>query len=422
MVPCNVSSVVVCSNGAHDLTSDHVLPSKKSDFKNIALLLFLYMLQGVPLGITAAIPMLLQNRGVSFKQQAEFSLAAWPFCMKLLWAPIVDSIYSRRFGRRKSWLIPIQYLIGIFMLILSKHVMHWYGGEFDDGNHSSSEINIAALTIAFFILNFLAATQDIAVDGWALTMLNKSNVGFSSTCNSIGQMFGNFLGFVVFIALESTKFCNTFLRIIPEEKGLITLPDYLLFWGVAFILSTTIVAICKREHLPASQSTTFELGYISENSINNESMELSIFKTYKLLVQVFYIQPVRMYCIVLLTRSIMFSACDAVTSLKLIEAGITKDSAALLSTIMMPLKIFLPILISKQTASARPFDIYLKAYPIRIIFSILLALTVWIATLVRTNESDFPMYFYFLLILVFAGYQVNYIYFSKIIMIIDHLL
>jgi len=33
--------------------------------------------------------------------------------------------------------------------------------------------NIQMLTLVFFILNFLAATQDIAVDGWALTMLHR---------------------------------------------------------------------------------------------------------------------------------------------------------------------------------------------------------------------------------------------------------
>ena len=29
------------------------------------------------------------------------------------------------------------------------------------------------------------ATQDIAVDGWALTMLSPENVGYASTCNSV---------------------------------------------------------------------------------------------------------------------------------------------------------------------------------------------------------------------------------------------
>jgi PAT family acetyl-CoA transporter-like MFS transporter 1 len=41
----------------------------RGDERNIALLFFLYVLQGIPLGLSAAIPMYLQNRGVSYKQQ-----------------------------------------------------------------------------------------------------------------------------------------------------------------------------------------------------------------------------------------------------------------------------------------------------------------------------------------------------------------
>lgn len=49
------------------------------DYGNIAILFFLYLLQGIPLGVGQAVPMLLQNRGASYKQQAEFSFAYWPF-------------------------------------------------------------------------------------------------------------------------------------------------------------------------------------------------------------------------------------------------------------------------------------------------------------------------------------------------------
>lgn len=86
--------------------------------------------------------------------------------MKLLWAPVVDAIFSRKFGRRKTWLIPTQYLMGIFMLYLSANVQNWL----DD---TDSGPNIGLLTVLFFLLNVLAATQDIAVDGWALTMLKR---------------------------------------------------------------------------------------------------------------------------------------------------------------------------------------------------------------------------------------------------------
>lgn len=47
----------------------HVPSDLRGDRGNIAILLFLYLLQGIPLGLTAAIPMLLQNRGASYKQQ-----------------------------------------------------------------------------------------------------------------------------------------------------------------------------------------------------------------------------------------------------------------------------------------------------------------------------------------------------------------
>jgi len=49
-------------------------------------------------------------------------------------------------------------------------------------------------------------------------------VGYASTCNSVGQTAGYFLGYVVFLALESAEFCNSYLRSVPDTKGLLTLP------------------------------------------------------------------------------------------------------------------------------------------------------------------------------------------------------
>lgn len=138
----------------------------KGDRGNIAILFFLYLLQGIPLGLVQAIPIILTNSGVSYTQQAKFSLVNWPFSLKLLWAPVLDCIYWGKLGRRKSWLVPTQYLIGILMIFLSHCVDDLLG-------NGGSEPNIQLLVLSFFFLNFLAATQDIAVDGWALTMLKR---------------------------------------------------------------------------------------------------------------------------------------------------------------------------------------------------------------------------------------------------------
>ena len=37
--------------------------------------------------------------------------------------------------------------------------------------------DIGSITALFFALVLLAATQDIAVDGWALTLLSRRNIG-----------------------------------------------------------------------------------------------------------------------------------------------------------------------------------------------------------------------------------------------------
>lgn len=50
---------------------------------------------------------MLQSK-LSYTQIGLFSMAAYPYSLKLLWSPVVDSVYSARVGRRKSWIIPMQ--------------------------------------------------------------------------------------------------------------------------------------------------------------------------------------------------------------------------------------------------------------------------------------------------------------------------
>lgn len=69
-------------------------------------------------------------------------------------------------------------------------------------------------SLVFFQRHFLlvAPAQDIAVDGWALTMLSSENVGYGSTCNTIGQTLGYFISQVGFLAFNSPDVCNKYFR------------------------------------------------------------------------------------------------------------------------------------------------------------------------------------------------------------------
>ncbi|KAL5015197.1 hypothetical protein ScPMuIL_009467 [Solemya velum] len=355
----------------------------KGDLGNISLLMFLYVLQGIPLGLGGSIPMLLSSRKVSYKDQALFSFVFWPFSIKLLWAPLVDSIYLSWFGRRKSWLVPTQYLIGLFMIVLSWHADSIVGSETD------GKVNILMLTVIFFFLNFLAATQDIAVDGWALTMLSRRNVGWASTCNAVGQTAGYFLGNVLFLALESVDFCNKYLRSTPQEEGLVTLSGFLYFWGIIFFVTTTLVWLVKRE--------------TDDPDLNVEKGVVCI---YKQLVQVICLPAVRSYALILLTSKIAFAAADALTGLKLIEAGMPKERLALFAVPMIPIQIILPLIISKYTAGPRPMNTFLKAFPFRILLGLLYAYIVWLAGNVQLSPGHFPNFFYAVILASYALHQV----------------
>lgn len=345
------------------------------DEKNILVLLFLYILQGIPLGLAAAIPLILTNRNVSYKQQAEFSFAYWPFSVKLLWAPIVDSCFISSFGRRKTWLVPVQYLIGVTMMVLSYKV-DYYLGDGDD----NAEPNVTILTAMFFFLNFLAATQDIAVDGWALTMLQRHNVGYASTCNSVGQTAGYFMGYVFFMGLES--------------YGLVTLAGFLQFWAIVFVVATTLVAVLKSENMN------------EENSNDSDEADLGVVDTYKLLLDIIKLRLMPVTIAMLLTAKIGFAAADSVSSLKLIEAGVPKDKLAMLAIPMIPLQIILPWIISRYTSGPRPMDVFVAALPVRLVLCLVTVGVVYITPTFKLLDGSFPLSYYCLLVAVYGIYQV----------------
>lgn len=59
-------------------SKDHQETNLKGDYCNVLVLTLLYLLQGIPVGITYAIPFLLHQKGVSYGDQAAYSFAFYP--------------------------------------------------------------------------------------------------------------------------------------------------------------------------------------------------------------------------------------------------------------------------------------------------------------------------------------------------------
>eukprot|EP00960_Hanusia_phi_P050129 760014-Hanusia_phi.AAC.2 len=360
----------------------------RGDIENILLLLLLYTLQGVPMGLAASVPLLLQERGATYSQQSIFSLVSWPFSLKLLWAPIVDSCYDSRVGRRRSWLIPAQLVCGVIMVFSSSAINYLIGS---DGN---GNLAVSELTLCFFVLYLLMATQDIAVDGWALTILSRKNVGWASTCNSTGQTLGYILSFIVFMALNNTEFSNLYARRAmgwpPQEAGLITLGGFMSFWGWVFLATTLYVWLFKPERSSSERSLAPDDrgDYALQDSGTEDQAEeeMGVKETYMAMWRVVKQPAVRRLGSVLLLSKVAFAAADAVTGLKLQEKGVKKETMALLGVAVTPIALFLPAAVSKYTSGPRPLAAFMKVFPYRLAINVAFAIILWSIPARRGDE------------------------------------
>ncbi len=361
-------------------------PNAWLDRYNILLLLLLYILQGIPIGLSGSIPLILSSR-VTFQQQALFSLVALPFSLKLLWAPIVDSLYLPKIGRRKSWLIPTQLLCGLFMICGSTVLNKWIG---DTGEPPS----MYALTTYFFILFLLMATQDIALDGWALTVLQRQNIGYASTCNTVGQTIGYYTANVGFLAFHSADVSNTYLRwwSEPQVDGIITLGSFSFFWGVIFIISTMYLWVYKEERHDDS-----------ENEI------VGVWDAYHQLLHCVKLQHVQSLCLVLLTNRMGVAATDAGTTLKLIQFGMPKSFPAFLAPLLVICGILIPIVVCRLITSRSTMEVYIQGFQLRLVTSWLFVPTLLVTHRVFANDDSWPGWtFIFVLFFTTILNQVSY--------------
>lgn len=340
------------------------LPRK--DLLNFIVLIVLYTLQGVPVGLAfGSIPFILKGK-VSYSQVGIFSLASYPYSLKLLWSPIVDAVYSKKFGRRKSWIIPVQMVSGITLLYLGKVI----NALIDDPAKHLSKI-----TFCFFLLVFLCATQDIAVDGWSLTCLSPESLPFASTAQTIGMNCGYFLSFTVFLALSSPDFANKYLRKEPVDEGLFNLGSYLSFWGWMFILVSVAMYFVPEEppHLQGKVYDKLATSHYKDEDYHNRPQEgtLKCFHDLKhvcsSMIQVLKLPNVQTFVVILLLAKLGFQVNEAATNLKLLEKGLSKEDLSITVLIDFPFEMIFGYYAGRWSSKKSPLKPWLFGFAGRLV-------------------------------------------------------
>jgi len=121
------------------------------------------------------------------------------------------------------------------------------------------------------------------------------------------------------------------------------------------------------------------------------------------------LKPVIKFSLVLLTVRASFSAADEITTLKLIEAGVPKDKLGFLSIPQLPLQLLIPFIISKYTTGPKPMSFYLKAFPFRLMMTLVIASFVYATpTMIGGRTDDIPNYYYGIYITIFMFNELFY--------------
>src|SRR5579871_6845220 len=132
--------------------------------KRVLIVLLLGFSSGLPLALSGSTLLVwMREAGVDLGTIGLFALVGTPYTLKFLWAPLVDALhvpfFTRRFGRRRGWLLFSQLLLITAILLQA----------LADPEHSSLFVALAALLVAT-----ASSTQDIVVDAFRVESLPES--------------------------------------------------------------------------------------------------------------------------------------------------------------------------------------------------------------------------------------------------------
>lgn len=149
----------------------------------MATLLALGFSSGLPAPMVFAnLSIWLRDAGVSRTDIGLFALAATPYAINFLWAPLVDRMrlpfFTARFGRRRGWALFTQLLLIVAIVVLAQ---------------AQPTVNLYAVALSVLFVTFMSATQDIVIDAYRVDILDPDQYGAGSAVAIWGWHLGGTL-------------------------------------------------------------------------------------------------------------------------------------------------------------------------------------------------------------------------------------
>ncbi|HZN56017.1 MAG TPA: MFS transporter [Candidatus Polarisedimenticolaceae bacterium] len=119
---------------------------------------------GLPLALViTAIPDWMRSIGVDIRVVGAITLAQAPWSFKMLWSPLMDRFIPPFLGRRRGWMLICQAALLVTTASLALC-----------GAHPAT---VGAVGMLTFLVAFAAASQDIAIDAYAVEVLRPDEQG-----------------------------------------------------------------------------------------------------------------------------------------------------------------------------------------------------------------------------------------------------
>jgi len=135
-----------------------------------------YFAEGFPYTVIRIISSIFfRDRGVSLENVGLTSLYGLPWTLKFLWGP-----YVAKYSTKRSWLLSTELIFSIILLFVTIF--------------APMENGLFIIGILFFTGAFIAATHDIAIDGFYMEVLTEPEqekfIGYRILAYRISMMFG----------------------------------------------------------------------------------------------------------------------------------------------------------------------------------------------------------------------------------------
>jgi len=142
--------------------------------------LFLGFSSGLPLLLVwSTLTAWLHDASIDIRTIGLFAAVRTPYSLKFLWAPLLDSlpvpVLSKRFGRRRGWLLATQALLIAAIALLAC---------------ARPDINPGLTALAAMLVAFMAASQDIVVDAYRIEVLAPEEQGEGAAMAQLGYRLG----------------------------------------------------------------------------------------------------------------------------------------------------------------------------------------------------------------------------------------